>query len=96
MNIENRVVPKSAETHAAPPAYVYSDVGDDEIDLGILLRNLAGEWKAIALVMVIGFLASVAYALSNDSNEWIIGCLVPKRRIDQFSGSPANLWRFFT
>ena len=65
MNIENRVVPKSAETHAAPPAYVYSDVGDDEIDLGILLRNLAGEWKAIALVMVIGFLASVAYALSS-------------------------------
>ena len=63
MNIENRVVLKSAEADAGYHTYVYQDVGEDEINLADLVRKLAREWKAIALTMAIGILGSVAYAL---------------------------------
>jgi LPS O-antigen subunit length determinant protein (WzzB/FepE family) len=41
----------------------YRDISNDEIDLGLLLLSLAKEWKAMAVVMVIGVLGSIALAL---------------------------------
>lgn len=41
----------------------HRDIASDEIDLGLLLLSLAKEWKAIAVVMVIGVLGSIALAL---------------------------------
>ena len=44
-------------------AYMLREVTDDEIDIGELLRNLFREWKLIALVMVVGALCSIAFAI---------------------------------
>ena len=62
MNIENRVVYKSAEADAERPTYIYQEAAEDEINLADLLRSLAREWKAMALVMATGILVSLVFA----------------------------------
>lgn len=64
MNMEKMVQLEAfSRGREADDVTYHRDIASDEIDLGLLLLSLAKEWKAIAVVMVIGVLGSIALAL---------------------------------
>lgn len=72
MSMEKRVqMEASSPGHKTDEIIYYRDSASDEIDLGALLLNLAKEWKAFAVVMVIGVLGSIALALLLPKNYLI-------------------------